>query len=431
MSSDEKLGSERKDETLLKKSEKYSEELLGSLEDSGLKRDLSKFEYFRLISNAQKIIHAQIPNGNCNTDRVAAVETGQREEIFEGVNYKRAVVYLMSNGCEWALKSAHGCLMCGHLAKQTRRDKPISVDDYLKQFGREFEKIDFKKYPILNLYNNGSFINDNEIPAEARRGMLKKINDCPDIKMLVLETRPEFVTEEKVTEIRDLIPDKHVELGVGLEMKNDFYRGICINKGFTLERFNVAANIITKHLKLRTYVLLKPLFLTEKEGIEHAIETIEYAFAVGATTVSLEACTIQDYTFMKYLYEKGLYSTPWLWSIIEVVKNVKSPGKLIIGLFRFFPSPSKVPNNCDRCNEKVMEAIIQYNRTLDPKIFDGLTCGCKKEWEKILEEYPPAFEERLKPIPELLDELKRSFNVDEGPDQSGATSLLQNVSREK
>ncbi len=402
---------------MLEKSEKNIEEFSGELQSGGLKGDLQKSQYYRLISESQKIIHAQIPNENCITDRVAAVETGIREEIFNGVNYQRAVIYLMSNGCEWALKSAHGCMMCGHLAKQTRTDKTISVDDYLKQFKREFDKIDFKKFPILNLYNNGSFLNDNEIPAEARKGLLKMINNNPDIKMLVLETRPEFVTDDKVREIKNLIPNKHVELGVGLEIKDDFYRGICINKGFSLQRFNYAASIITKHLNLRTYVLLKPLFLTEKEGIEQAIETIEYSFEMGATTVSLEACTIQDYTFMKYLYERGLYSTPWLWSIVEVVKRVKTPGKLIVGLFKFFPSPSKVPNNCDRCNEKVMEAIVQYNRTLDLKAFRGITCECKKEWRKTLIERALPFEERLKPIPEILDELKRSFNYSEPADR--------------
>ena len=392
------------------KLEKNIQEMTGELQNAGLKGDLKKSQYYQLISEAQKIIHAQIPNGNGVTDKVAAAETGIREEIFNGGNYKRAVVYLMSNGCEWALKSAHGCMMCGHLAKQTRMDKSISVGDYLKQFEEEFEKIDFKMNPILNLYNNGSFINDNEIPPEARRGMLKKINKNPYIKMLVLETRPEFVTEEKVREIRRLIPNKHVELGVGLEMKNDFLRGICINKGFSLKRFDSAARIITRHLNLRAYVLLKPLFLTEREGIENAIETIEYAFERGTTTVSLEACTIQDFTLMKYFYERGLYSPPWLWSILEVVKGVKRPGKLILGLFKFFPSPSAVPNNCDRCNEKVMEKIIQYNRTLDPKAFNGLTCECKKQWRTILEEKPLTFEERLKPIPDILDELKRSFD---------------------
>jgi hypothetical protein len=396
----------------------YKTELAGNLKSTGLEGDLKKSQYYHIVSEAQKIIHAQIPNENCITSKVAAAEVGVREEIFKGVNYKRAVVYLMSNGCEWALKSAHGCLMCGHLAKQTRREIAISVDDYLKQFEEEFELIDFQKYPILNLYNNGSFINDSEIPTEARRGMLKKINQNPYIKMLVIESRPEFVTEEKIREIKELIPDKHVEIGVGLEIKDDFYRGICINKGFSLHRFDIAAELITKYLNLRTYVLLKPLFLNEKESIDNAIETVEYSFESGASTVSLEASTIQEYTLMSYFYKHGLYTTPWLWSIVEIVKRVKTPGKLIIGLFKFFPSPSAVPNNCELCNDKVMNAIIQYNRTLDRSVFDGLDCECKSEWEKTLEEAPQPFEERLKPIPVLLEELKSSSHFVERVDNS-------------
>jgi hypothetical protein len=126
--------------------------------------------------------------------------------------------------------------------------------------------------------------------------MLKKISSNPYIKMLVLETRPEFVTEEKIKEISNLIPDKHVGISIGLEIKDDFYRTICINKGFTLNQFEHAANIIKKYLNLRSYVLLKPPFLTEKESIYQAIETINYAFDIGCTTVSLESCTVQDYT---------------------------------------------------------------------------------------------------------------------------------------
>ena len=393
---------------MVTKSEKYTEELAGKLQNTGLEGDLKKAQYYKFIAEAQRIIHAQIPEENYSTDKVAS-PTDIREELFDGVNYKRAVVYLMSSGCEWALKNAEGCTMCGHLARQARIDKTISVDDFLQQFEKAFQKIDFKKYPLLNLYNNGSFLNDNEIPAEARREMLKKINTNPNIKMLVLETRPEFVTEENVEEIKSLIPNKHIELSVGLEIKNDFYRTICINKGFSLRQFDVAASIITKQLNLRAYVLLKPLFLTEKECIEQAIETIEYAFAKGASTVSLEACTIQDYTLTKYFYEQGLYSTPWLWSIVEVVKKVKTPGKLIVGLFQFYPSPDTVPHNCDQCNERVMETIRQYNRTLDLKAFDGLTCKCKKEWRAILKEKPLPFQNRIEPIPELLNKLRRSL----------------------
>ncbi len=181
--------------------------MLGKLQNTGLEGDLKKSQYYKFVSEAQEMVHRQIPEEHYRTDKLATLETSIREEIFNGVNYKRAVVYLMSNGCEWALKNAHGCTMCGHLAKQARIDRPVSVDDYLRQFDIEFERIDFKKYPLLNLYNNGSFLNDNEIPLESRKEILKRINKNPDIKMLVLETRPEFVTEEKVREIKRLIPN--------------------------------------------------------------------------------------------------------------------------------------------------------------------------------------------------------------------------------
>ena len=61
---------------------------------------------------------------------------------------------------------------------------------------------------------------------------------------------------------------------------------MCLNKGFSLAQFEKAAKIIIDNLYLRTYVMLKPPFLTEKESIDEAIKTIEYVFSLGASTVS-------------------------------------------------------------------------------------------------------------------------------------------------
>jgi radical SAM enzyme (TIGR01210 family) len=138
----------------------------------------------------------------------------------------------MSNGCEWALTGAHGCTMCGHLAKQTRENRLISAHDHISQFEKEFKKIDFKEYPLVNIFNNGSFLNDNEIAPHARTEILKMVNADPDIKMLVIESRPEFVTEDKIKGLRRLLPGKWVEVAIGLELKDDYYRILCLNKGF-------------------------------------------------------------------------------------------------------------------------------------------------------------------------------------------------------
>ena len=368
---------------------------LNDIQSLNSSTSLNGAQYYRLIAKLMETVHTQIPENKSDGQKQNTL-IDFREEFFNGQNRQRAVLYVLSNGCEWALKSGNGCTMCGHLAKQTRKDQPVSHEDYVREFKSAFATLDFKKYPLLNLYNNGSFFNDNEIPAEARRDILKTINENKDIQMLVLETRPEFVQTQKMAELKRLIPDKHVEIAIGLELEDDFMRYTCTNKGFSLKQFDQAAKIMAEmNLGLRTYVMLKPPFLTEKEGIEQAVRTVKHAFAVGSATVSLEACTVQPYTMVEHLYERALYKPPWVWSIIEVVNQTAHLGKLVVGLFQFYPSPNKVAYNCDACSGKVMDAIREYNRSLDPKVLRPLTCGCKEEWEKELQKGAAPLQERI------------------------------------
>ncbi len=385
------------------------ENIVGPLQSHGLEKEFINNQYYKIISKMQEYIHKKIPEENFNTSVVAA-PTDYRKEVFNGVNYSRAVIYLLTNGCEWALKSGHGCTMCGHLGKQARKTQSIVPDDLINQFNGEFSKIDFREAPLLNLYNNGSFLNHREIPPAARVKILRKINAEPHIKMVVIESRPEFITEENVKEVKELLSNKYVEIAIGLELKNDFYRNLCLNKGFSGKIYSNAASIITRYLHLRSYVFLKPPFLTERESIDEAVETIDYAFDRGNTTVSLEACTIQDYTLVQYLKEYGLYTTPWMWSIIEVVKRASRPRnkKLIVGLFQFYPSPCVIPYNCPQCSEKVMDAIRQYNSTLDVAVFDGLSCHCQEEWRNILTQKSEPFEKRLEVA---ISQLRKGIGV--------------------
>lgn len=358
--------------------------------------------YYQKISGIMHKLHFQIPTLQYNKYRTPC-KTQYREEFYQGANYKRAVIYLLSGGCAWALSDGNGCTMCGHLAKQTRKNDLTPIN-FIEQFKNEFTKIDFKNSPLLNIYNNGSFINDSELPAIARDEILKLVENDKHIKMLVIETRPEFVKTEIIKEIQKIIYSKYVEVAIGLEIKSDLYRSIAINKGFDLHQYNHAAQIISNYLNLRTYVLLKPLLLNEEEGIVNAIETIRHAFNMGSKTVSLEACTVQNYTLIKLFYDKGFYRSPWLWSIIEVVKATHHLGKLIVGLFQFFPSPNIVPYNCPICSIKIYEAIKEYNRTLDVKKFDGLSCSCKDIWREELKQENISFSKKIFEMANILDQ---------------------------
>ncbi len=358
--------------------------------------------YYKKVADIQQLIHNRIPKFSAQDEKCIRYEF--REEYYNGANYKRVVIYLMSNGCEWALKSGNGCTMCGHVAKQTRGDR-ISAEYYISEFDKLYKSLNFSDYPIVSLFNNGSFINDNEIECQAQEYILKKLNDNKDILVVIIETRPEFVNDKKIERIKNILSDKHLEIAMGLEIKDDDYRKYFLNKGFSLARFEFAANIICKYAHLRTYVLLKPPFLNEKESIDNAIKTIEYAFEVGSTTVSLEACTIQAYTLIEELFENGLYTPPYLWSIIDVLKNVRNKKKLLVGMFQFYPLPHRVPYNCDKCSVAIVNKIKEYNRTMNEDVFDGLDCECKKKWYVELEEAPKSIEYKLAEFYEALTKI--------------------------
>ena len=373
--------------------------LLKLLKDCSFDNTVYKNSYYQVLSDLQDKIHAQIPDQIFDMSQVASTEI--RGEYFNGTYLKRAVIFLRTNGCEWAVQQGHGCTMCGHIAKQQFRNRTLSNDTVIEQFTNCLEQINFEDIPVLNLYNNGSFLNENEISAYARNEILNKIKAIDEIKYVVIESRPEFITENKILEIKNILGNKHVEIALGLELKNDLYRIFCLNKGFTLQIFDKAAKIITKHLNLKVYVFLKPILLTENESINETIETIDYAFKIGCSTVSLEACTIQDYTLTKLLYDNNLYKPPWLWSIIEVIKRCHNKGKLIVGMFQFYPSPSKVPFNCNKCSQQVIESIDYYNKTLDINRINSLSCKCKEEWENEKKQKTEPFFERLNKLNEL------------------------------
>jgi radical SAM enzyme (TIGR01210 family) len=356
---------------------------------------LNSAQYVLFISKVMQALHSRIPHEHRDLSEVPA-PVDYREERFENENCRRAVLFLLSNGCEWAIAGANGCTMCGHLAKQTRSLAPLSADDLMSQFMGAFARIDFSRAPILNLYNNGSFFNEREIPGPARVRMLKEIHGNKSIRMLVVESRPEFITERMMEETRALVPDLHVEVAMGLEAMDDSKRMICVNKGFTVKAYDRAMQIIRRAgLHPRSYVLLKPPFFSEKEGVEEAIRTTEHAFNAGARTVSLEACTNQKYTLTEYLLESRLFHLAKLWSIVEVVKKTHRLGNLIVGLFQFFPKPENVPYNCCKCSDRVLSALKEYNRTLQVEALEGLDCECKAGWEEELRVNQETFEHRL------------------------------------
>ena len=208
-----------------------------------------------------------------------------------------------------------------------------------------------------------------------------------NIKRVVLESRPEFIDYDVISEISKICENKVVEIGIGLETSNDFIRNKCVNKGFTFEKYIKAVCRIKRfnNIKVLTYLTVKPLFLTINESIEDVINSVmdicEYT-----DIISLEPVSIQKNTLVEYLYQRNLYSIPKGWMIRDIVialnkKDVLNKFELRIGGFEFYPIPELVINNCNNCNKSLYKAIDYYNSTKKIDKIIELSCDCYKEYE--------------------------------------------------
>lgn len=342
------------------------------------------------IASVMKKIRAKTPDIRALPTEAKGSEVW--EVNFKGEATSRVIIYLRSSGCFWAIKTKKigkteflpGCLDCEHSVAGTTLGVAISSSSYLQQFRGEYEKHEFKNIPMLCLYNEGNFFNKKELPLNARRKMLEIIASNPDIKAVVLESLPEFIDESNLKETKEILGDKYVEIGIGLESIDPLVRSLCVNKPFNLKHFEDAANLVNKYFNLLSYVLIKPSFLTEAEALRDSLKTVDYAHKIGSKIVSLEPVSIGVNSMSGALSKLGLYRVAWLWTVLEIAKESHKKGETRIGGYQFSPSYEYHARNCAVCTMTVKKAIREFNSTYNLQFLEELDCICKLEWRKEL-----------------------------------------------
>ncbi len=295
-------------------------------------------------------------------------------------------VVLSTIGCAHARSDAGGCTMCSYLLDGTQ-EKPTS-EEIVAQFKFAMLELDMKKSPIsVKIYTSGSFLDDEEIPSEARSKILMLIAKDERIREVVLESRPEYFNEVILSEIREVLGDRTIEIGMGLESSSDFVRTVCINKNFDLKMFSNALKTAKKfNIGTRAYVLLKPPLLTERDALLDAISTIQEARTLGVTTVSLNPVNVQRDTLVEKLWTRGNYRPPWLWSVLEVLREATniSDRWMKIVCDPVGGGKQRGAHNCGICDSGILEAIRQFSLNQDPSLLQNPTCGCINQWKHAL-----------------------------------------------
>lgn len=312
-------------------------------------------------------------------DMPSAVWTGK--DHVDGNVVNTLTMIFRTSGCWWG--KVGGCTMCGYVYDSAPTSP--SADDLVSQFQKAMAKASKFDRFMVKIFTSGSFLDEKEVPADARSKILSLLEEDSRVFKVVVESRPEFLKDETLKFCLAHLKDTLFEVAIGLETSSDLIRKHSINKGFTFRDFNRAAEAAKANsVAVKTYLMLKPPFISEKQALEDIVTSVKEA-SVYSSVISINLCNVQKGTLIEYLWERGEYRPPWLWSIVEILKRTKKEfPHLTITSDPVGAGAKRGPRNCKECSGQVADAIRAFSLSQDLHDLEGLECDCKYLWEKVL-----------------------------------------------
>jgi archaeosine synthase beta-subunit len=172
----------------------------------------------------------------------------------------------------------------------------------------------------IKLYNAGSFFDPRAIP-ETEDAMIATLI-AGQFNHVIIECHTAFLQgkyRERVLRFQQAIAPMTLEIAIGLETAHE---GVLerLNKRMTLEDFARAAQFLhDNRIALRVFILVRPPWLSEEEGIEWGRRSLDLAFTYHATACTLIP-TRAGNGAMEALQEAGEFTPPQIASVLEVLQ---------------------------------------------------------------------------------------------------------------
>ena len=305
---------------------------------------------------------------------------------------KEFTIILRTKGCSWALGEKGGCSMCGYV--QDANIDPVDPQHLNNQFDYalnakvdEIQKDD-NNY-IIKIFNSGSFLDDSEVSEGVRKHIYDKINAIENVKEVVVESRLEYITFDKISEIHNSLKEKYFEIGIGLETVNDYIRNVYINKGILFEEFlNKLTLCHTNGVGVKAYLLFKPPFLNEQSAIDDCKKSIITLINKNVNSISVNPVNIQRGSLTEYLWFQNRYRPPWFYSLFRCLrKSVKQEN---FEHTRILCDPSGAGtkrgiHNCLKreCNQNMKNILQDFILNQDVNKLKDIddNCDCKLQYQ--------------------------------------------------
>ncbi|WP_273276349.1 radical SAM protein [Maribacter polysiphoniae] len=280
----------------------------------------------------------------------------EKERSIDGKIEDTAIIFLTNKECPFK------CLMCD-LWKNTT-DRTVPVGAIPEQIEWALSQMPSAKH--IKLYNSGSFFDEKAIPV-ADYGTIATLLE--DFETVIVESHPKFITE-KCLGFRDMLKPR-LEVAIGLETVHPEVL-LKLNKSMTLGDFSKSVDFLSQNkISSRAFILLKPPFLSEEEGIHWAKRSIDYAFGRG-----VECCTVIPVRggngAMEHLHKMGHFEVPEIQSLETVLEY-----GIQLRLGRVFADVWDLSlfSKCDNCLEARTKRLEAMNLT--QSIGKEVACECR------------------------------------------------------
>lgn len=279
----------------------------------------------------------------------------EKERTPSGTIEDVATIFLTNRECPFH------CLMCDLWRNTTDRSVPEGAIP--AQIERVLNNMPDTKN--LKLYNSGSFFDKKAIPEKDYQKIASLISS---FETVIVESHPAFINEDCLR-FRDMIKSD-LQIAIGLETVNtEILKKL--NKRMTLGDFAGSVNFLMEHdIFTRAFILLRPPFLSESEGVFWAERSLDFAFNAG-----VECCVLIPVRAgngaMDQLLEKDIFTLPDIRSLEMVLEYgiEQQAGRVFADVWDL-----KLFSKCDRCLDGRINRLTEMN--LGQKFISPIKCTC-------------------------------------------------------
>ena len=288
----------------------------------------------------------------------------EKERTSAGLVEDTGIIFLTNKECSFT------CLMCDLWKNTTLTSVPIGAIP-------EQIRLGLKHMPEVNrikLYNSGSFFDVKSIPEEDYESIATLVQH---VDRLIVEGHPKLIGQNCLN-FRDMLqPELEVAIGLETVEPNVLKR---LNKKMEVKDFVRAVKYLKTHqIDSRAFILVRPPFMSEKEGVFWAKRSIELAFEAGVSSCTVIPVRAGNGA-MDLLEKQGLFERPSLDSLEEVLEYGIS-----LGAGHVFADTWDLEqfSKCRSCFDQRSKRLIKINHTQSPAAKVSCTCSPNKTGNNI------------------------------------------------